>query len=76
MSVHWMNNGSPKKDLFLVTEDDLFKIDCMLSALNLAITEILERRPVREKLWEATPAQDDFNHQLSEYLYDDDPNPY
>lgn len=72
MSVHSLGKR-PEKQYFLVSQDDIYKIDCMVGALNLAITEILERRPVSEKLWAETPAQDDFNEQVGEIIYREDP---
>jgi hypothetical protein len=72
MSIHRIRRTADR-EYFLVSQDDIYKIDCMVGALNLAITEILERRPIREKLWETTLAQDDFNQQVGEIIHREDP---
>ncbi len=72
MSMHFIGKRADK-EYFLVSQDDIYKIDCMIGALNLAITEILERRPVSEKLWQTTPAQDDFNQQVGEIIHRENP---
>jgi len=69
-------NETNKKDwenYFLVSQDDLYKIDGMIGALNLAITEILERRPVKEKRWEGTPAQWDYDERINAVIRWNDP---
>jgi hypothetical protein len=53
---------------FLISQEDLYKIDSMLGALNLAITEILERRPVKERRWAETPAQWDFDEHINSVI--------
>lgn len=57
---------------FLVSQEDLYKIDSMLNALNLAIKEILERRPIQERRWEQTPAQWDFDERVNSVIYWDE----
>jgi hypothetical protein len=72
-----MNQRQPKLDLeryFLVSQEQIYKIDCMVGALNLAITEILERRPVKYDVWQATPAQNKFDRQVGDIIYGDDPH--
>jgi hypothetical protein len=69
-----MSKGQAKLDLekyFLVSQAQTYKIDCMVGALNLAITEILERRPVKYDLWQTTPAQNEFDRQVGDIIYDD-----
>lgn len=48
---------------YLLSEDDLDRIDGLVSSLNLAITEIIGRRAVVHEPFPDTPAQDDFNEQ-------------
>jgi hypothetical protein len=65
-------SGEPKlefENYFLVSQEDLYKIDCLIGALNLAVTEILERRPVKEKRWAPMPAQNDYDDQISKIIY-------
>jgi hypothetical protein len=62
------------EDYFLVSQEDIYKIDCLIGALNLAVTEILERRPVKEKRWAPMPAQNDYDDQISKIIYGTQPN--
>jgi hypothetical protein len=55
----------PNQRYFLVTQDDLYKIDCMLGVLNLALSEILERRPVDDHSGDPTPAQDEYDEHIN-----------
>lgn len=45
---------------YLVTETDLERIDGLISSLDLAISEILQRRAVRYDPFAETPAQNEF----------------
>ena len=62
------------ENYFLVSQDDIYKIDCLIGALNLAVTEILERRPVKEKRFGAMPAQNDYDDQISKIIYGEQAN--
>ena len=53
----------PTETLYLTTEDDLDKIDSMISILAFAVGEILRARLIREPP-EETPHEDDFNAQV------------
>jgi hypothetical protein len=48
---------------YLLSEEDLNAIDGLISALNLAITEIISRRALLQRDSTESPAQDDFNDQ-------------
>ena len=54
---------------YLVSEDDIYKIDCLIGALNLAVTEILEWRPVKHDLWRTTPAQSAYDEEVGQVIY-------
>jgi hypothetical protein len=54
---------------FLVSQEDLYKIDSLIGALNLAITEILEKHPIRNDPDQSTSAQDDLDRQLEMIFY-------
>jgi hypothetical protein len=57
---------------YLLSADDLARIDSLTSALNFAITEIISRRAVRFEGEDIeTPRQDDFNTQVQDVI--DDP---
>ena len=56
---------------FLVSQADLDKIDALTGALNLAITEILEGRPVRDHREERMDAQLAYDELTNQYLYPD-----
>lgn len=58
---------------YLVHQSEIDKIDALIGALNLAVSEILELRPVKSDLWRATPAQDDYDDQVGKIIYRDDP---
>lgn len=58
---------------FLVSQQDLYKIDGMIGALNLAITEIMESRPVKDRRWETTPAQWDYDERINAIIHWNDP---
>lgn len=66
-----MNSIPPSSDerLFLVSQADIDKIDALTSALNLAITEILENRPIRDHRANNTRSQTAYDEQVSEILY-------
>ena len=55
--------------LYLATEDDLDKIDSMISILGFAVGEILRARLVSEPP-EDTPHEDDFNARV-QFAMDD-----
>jgi hypothetical protein len=58
----------PGQGYFLVSQEDLYKIDCLIGCLNLAITEILERRPVRDHSRDPTPAQEEYDAQVANLI--------
>ena len=55
--------------LYLATEDDLDKIDSMISILGFAVGEILRARLIGDPSGE-TPHEDDFNAQVQLALDD------
>lgn len=59
----------PQERLFLVSQSDIDKIDSLVGALNLAITEILEGRPVRDPCPERGAAQADYDEQVGEVIF-------
>jgi hypothetical protein len=56
--------------LYLAREDDLDKIDSMISILGFAVGEILRARLIREPPEEDTPHEDEFNAQVQLALDD------
>ena len=58
---------------FLISQKDLYKIDSLIGCLNLAITEILERRPVRDHSSEPTPAQDEYDAHIESLIKPESP---
>lgn len=54
---------------YLVHQCEIDKIDSLVGALNLAITEILEWRPVRKDAWRTTPAQNAYDREVGDVLY-------
>ena len=65
-----MNDRDP---LYVLTEHDLNKIDGLVSMLNLAITEIINKRAVKDQYPdnEENPAQDDFNNECHDAIEPD-----
>ena len=55
------------EQFFLVSQTDIDKIDALTSALNLAITEILEGRPIRDH--RRGQAQARYDDQVGEVIY-------
>lgn len=58
---------------YLVHQCEIDKIDALVGALNLAITEILEWRPVRKDPWRATPLQKAYDREVGEIIHRNDP---
>lgn len=57
---------------YLVHQSEIDKIDALVGALNLAITEILERRPVRREPFRPTPAQTAYDDEIGKVIYRED----
>ena len=57
----------PASAHILANEDDLERIDSLISILGLAVGEILRARIIREPP-EETPCEDDFNAQIQNAL--------
>ena len=69
-------SSKPRKTeetLFLVSQADIDKIDSLTSALNLAISEILEGRPVQDHRYRRIKAQAEYDDQVGEVIYRGDP---
>lgn len=49
---------------YLLRETDLERIDSLIGALNLAISEIFSCRQIRERAYEGMPAVEDFTTQV------------
>jgi hypothetical protein len=60
----------PPECLYQAREDDLDKIDSMISILGFAVGEILRARLIRNPPEEDTPHEDDFNDQVQLALDD------
>lgn len=60
------------KTLYLATEEELNKIDSMISILGLAVGEVLRARLIRDPPEKETPHEDDFNSQVQLALDDAD----
>lgn len=54
---------------YLVHRSEIDKIDALVSALNLAITEILEWRPVKSDPMRTTPAQNAYDKEIADIIY-------
>jgi len=68
-------NQKTKLDLeryYLVHQSEIDKIDALVGALNLAITEILEWRPVRREPFRSTPAQTTYDDEIGKVIYRED----
>ena len=61
---------TPAQRLYLAHEDDLDKIDSMISILGFAVGEILRARLIREPPQEDTSHEDEFNTQIYAALDD------
>ena len=62
------SNDSRQRDAetyFLVSQEDIYKIDSLIGALNFAIAEILEMRPVKSKSFETTPRLWEYDEQIN-----------
>jgi hypothetical protein len=57
---------------YLVHQSEIDKIDSMVGSLNLAITEILEWRPVRKDPWRTTPLQNAYDREVKDVIYRDE----
>ena len=60
------------ESLYLATEDDLDKIDSMISILGFAVGEVLRARLIRDPPEKETPHEDDFNSQVQLAMDDAD----
>jgi len=48
------------RPLYLLTEEDIFRIDGLIACLNLAVTEIINNRQLTYPGNQSTPEQDRF----------------
>ena len=65
------SKAKPAQYLYLAREDDLDKIDSMISILGFAVGEILRARLIRDPPEnEDTPHEDEFNAQV-QFVMDD-----
>lgn len=64
------SKAKPAQYLYLAREDDLDKIDSMISILGFAVGEILRARLIRDPHEEDTPHEDEFNAQV-QFVMDD-----
>jgi hypothetical protein len=64
-----MSAWKREKELFLISQEEIDRVDHLVGALNLAITEILEGQPIRDRRGTQTPAQSDYEDAVSEVLY-------
>jgi uncharacterized membrane protein (DUF485 family) len=55
-------------DFYLVSQRDIDKISALISALDLAVIEILESRPVRTKVYREK-AQKNYDQLANEIIY-------
>ena len=55
-------------DYFLVSQRAIYKIDALISALDLAIIEILESHPVRTKIYREK-AQKNYDQLTNDIIY-------
>jgi hypothetical protein len=61
--------SSSEERYFLVSQGAIDKIDALVGALNLAITEILEARPVRDYRAENVEFQQAYDEQVGDVIY-------
>jgi hypothetical protein len=62
--------GPVMERYFLISQDALDRIDALVGALNLAISEILEAHPVIDR--ERRDAQQEYDAKIAEVVYDGD----
>jgi hypothetical protein len=67
MSTH--RTPPPDERYFLVAQSAIDRIDALVGALNLAITEILEAMPVRDYRDLHIDYQDDFDRKVGDVVY-------
>jgi len=60
---------SADESYFLISQEDVYKIDNLIGALNLAITEILESRPIHDHRTDRTVLQQQYDELVTPYLY-------
>ena len=60
-----------KESYFLVSQEAIERIDTLVSALGLAISEILQSRPVRDDGDERTELQQRYDELIMPHLYPD-----
>lgn len=58
-----------RETYYLISQTEIDKIDSLIGALNLAISEILEGRPIMDRRAERTCAQADFDEQVGPNLH-------
>ena len=58
-----------KKRCYLISQAEVDKIDDLVSALNLAIAEILENQPFQELQLQSTEAQNDYDDKVGGVIY-------
>ena len=60
---------SSQDEHYLISLSDIEKVDALISALDLAVTEILQGRPVQDRRSEFKHAQLEFDDLTSEVIY-------
>jgi len=58
-----------EESYFLISQADVEKIDSLVGALNLAISEILESRPVEDNRAERKERQRKYDSEVSDVIY-------
>lgn len=58
-----------RESYFLVSQGQIDKIDSLIGALNLAVSEILESCPVRDQRAERMEAQLDYDERIGDVIY-------
>ena len=62
-----------EKSFFLFSQADIDKIDALISALALAVGEILEGCPVRDRREASRHAQAEYDREIGAVIYRDHP---
>ena len=62
-------NPKKEEDLFLISQAAVDKIDSLIGTLNLAVSEILEARPVRDHRPYFTGHQERYDEEIGEVIY-------
>lgn len=71
MKKRTIRRQPPEERFFLITQADVDKIDALIGALNLALGEILENRPVRDHRAEHMTAQREYDRLCALQFYPD-----